>query len=94
MNQFSPADVPDLDRSFNYNKKCDPLEIGFVSRECKAGNHPKCDGQWSGFGFQIVCICKCDHSKKGPTLERLSGLHSNESQPASSCKLTGVEPRV
>jgi hypothetical protein len=27
--------------------------------------------------------------KEGPALERVSELYSNESQPASSCKLTG-----
>jgi hypothetical protein len=68
--------------------------LEFVSRECKTDEHTKCDGRWSGLGFEIVCTCKCGHLKEGPTLERLGGLHSNESQPASLCKLTGVEPRV
>ena len=33
-------------------------------------------------------------TKKRATLERFSGLRSNEGQLAGSSKLTGVEPRV
>jgi hypothetical protein len=33
-------------------------------------------------------------TKKRATLERLSGLHSNEGQLASSSRLTGAESRV
>jgi hypothetical protein len=68
--------------------------LEFISRECKIGEHTKCDGRWSGFGFEIICICKCGHLKEGATLEILGGLHSNESQRASSYRLTGVEPTV
>ena len=93
MNQSSTTASPDSVRSFGCNKKCDPLEIDFVSRPCQRGEHLKCAGQWSGFGFQIICTCKCGHWKERPALERIGELHSNEGKPASSWKLTG-EPRV
>lgn len=37
-------------------------EISFKSKECKNKNHSSCSHQWKGFGFQIICICKC-HKK-------------------------------
>jgi hypothetical protein len=49
MNQSSTAASPDLVDSvdsFGCNKKCDLLEIDFVSRQCKTGEHLKCAGQW------------------------------------------------
>jgi hypothetical protein len=89
MNQSSTTDFSDSDGSSGRNEKCNPLEIEFVSRQCKTDEHSECDGQWSGFGFQIVCSCKCGHWKERPALEGIGGLHSNESQPASSYKPTG-----
>ena len=94
MNHPSTTASPASVDSFGCNKNCDLLEIDFISRPCKTDEHLKCAGQWIGFGFHVVCTCKCGHLKEGPALERLDWLHSNESQPASLCKLTGVEPRV
>lgn len=57
----------------------DSTILEFVNKHCKQDRHHDCAGKWIGFGFEVICMCKCGHSEKGPALERLSGLRSNES---------------
>jgi hypothetical protein len=41
------------------------IGLDFVSRDCKSGIHHDCCGKWMGLGFEIICVCKCDHNRKG-----------------------------
>lgn len=35
--------------------------IEFLSKDCQTDNHNNCHGEWSGFGFKIICRCSCNH---------------------------------
>jgi hypothetical protein len=35
------------------------LSIDFSSKECRNKNHLLCNYQWEGFGFTVICTCKC-----------------------------------
>jgi hypothetical protein len=50
--------------------------IGFLSRECKIGQHHNCCGKWQGLGFEINCDCLCGH-KNGWTLDQVEGPRAN-----------------
>ena len=40
----------------------DSISLDFFGKRCKNNFHNLCDGQWKGFGFQILCNCEC-HKK-------------------------------
>lgn len=44
--------------------------------------HTNCHGQWSGFGFQILCYCKC-HNKKDAALVQVEELDAKASSTGS-----------
>jgi hypothetical protein len=44
--------------------------------------HTNCHGQWSGFGFQVLCYCKC-HYKKDAALVRVEGPDAKASSACS-----------
>jgi hypothetical protein len=47
--------------------------LEFISRECKSGLHTHCSSHWEGLGYEIVCICNCDHKmKKGEASIKVS----------------------
>jgi hypothetical protein len=51
--------------------------IGFLSRECKIGQHQHCCGKWQGLGFEINCDCMCGHKKNHWTLDQVEGPRAN-----------------
>lgn len=44
----------------------------FINKECKKDLHQNCQGKWIGFGFIVVCECKC-HKKNGIALDGVGG---------------------
>jgi hypothetical protein len=39
--------------------------IDFLSIDCKHNNHNHCASKWHGLGIEVICNCRCHHSKKG-----------------------------
>jgi hypothetical protein len=46
--------------------------LQFVSKQCRSDKHRACHRSWEGFGFEIICDCKC-HSNKNRILEQAEG---------------------
>jgi hypothetical protein len=63
--------------------------IGFLSRECKIGQHKNCYGKWQGLGFEINCDCLCGH-KNGWILDRVEGPRANTNQDVQPLSMAGV----
>jgi len=40
------------------------ITIDFRSKDCKSNRHQNCASKWNGFGFQIICSCKCHNRKE------------------------------
>jgi hypothetical protein len=40
------------------------IALDFINRHCKNNRHDICHGRWSGFGFEIICSCKCHNRKE------------------------------
>jgi hypothetical protein len=65
--------------------------VNFISRYCKQGEHQNCDGWWQGFGFEIVCDCKCAHNKKRWTLAEVWAPKTNAIHEIPSSSKTSKE---
>jgi hypothetical protein len=65
------------------------IALDFINRHCKNNRHEICHGRWSGFGFEIICDCKC-HKKKEQqqALAEVEGPETNavENKPSLEVK--------
>lgn len=57
--------------------------LEFVSRNCKQGLHPECQGIWTGLGFITSCNCVC-HKNKDKALAGVEGPEANAFTVTSS----------
>ncbi len=55
------------------------IVIDFTSKQCKQEQHKECSDNWNGFGFEIICICKCH--KKELMLDENRNLSNTKNSP-------------
>ena len=61
------------------------FNLAFVSTACKSNEHDNCHGKWYGYGFDIICECRCHKIK----IDAADGFLEPESATSSQL-LSGV----